>query len=164
MLTLVPELIPGPLWGRSGSRMLPSARWRRIRAVELERAGSACEVCGRAVTKGLVAHERWSYSTDDAPTALLWSIRMQCRQCDAATHIGLADSQGRGRGARATLARVNGISMADVELLIEGAFERWAQLSSCDSWRVDVHPPLLATHPDLRIVAGQVPDRESSQA
>ncbi len=159
MLILVPELIPGPLWGRSGSRMLPSARWRRIRAAELERAGSACEVCGRVLAKGLVAHERWSYSTEQDPVALLWSIRMQCRQCDAATHIGLADSQGRGRGARATLARVNGITMADVELLIEGAFERWAQLSSVRSWRVDVHAPLLATHPDLAIVTGQVTEQ-----
>ena len=151
-LKLVPELVPGPLWGPSGARLLPQSRWRRIRAVEVQRAGSACEVCGREVDKGLVAHERWRYTTDPAPEAMLWTIRMQCRQCDAGTHIGLADSQGRGRGARATLARVNGISMADVEHLVEASFERWAQLSAVEEWQVTVNPDLLARHPDLVVV------------
>ena len=150
-LRLAPELIPRPLFGHSAHRLLPGTAWRRVRARELDRSGPACEVCGRQQAKGLVAHERWLHRPDP-PVAVLAAIRMQCRPCDAATHIGLADGQGRGRQARATLVRVNGNSWADAELLIEAAYERWAQLSSLTGWTADVMPALLATHPELAVV------------
>lgn len=151
-LRLAPELIPRPLFGHSAHRLLPTSAWRRVRQRELDRSGPACEVCGRQVDRGLVAHERWLHRTDP-PTAVLAAIRMQCRPCDGAVHIGLADGQGRGRAARATLVRVNGISWADAELLVEAAYERWAGLSSLRGWTAEVAPPLLAVHPELAVVA-----------
>lgn len=146
-LRLVPELVPSPLWGRSAARLLPTADWRRVRARHLAAVGPACEVCGRRQDKGLVCHERWLH--DRPPTALLAALRMQCRMCDLATHVGLADSRGRGEPARIQLARVNRISRAEVELLIEGAYERHAALSARTDWTVAVHDGLLAQHPEL---------------
>ena len=146
-LRLVPELVPSPLWGRSASRLLRTADWRRVRARHLDDVGPACEVCGREQEKGLICHERWLH--DRPPAAILGALRMQCRMCDLATHVGLADSRGRGRPARVQLARVNGITAAEVEVLIEAAYERHARLSARTDWTVTVHPPLVEVHPEL---------------
>ena len=74
---------------------------------------------------------------------------MQCRRCDLATHIGLADTRGRGDVARIQLARVNGISRHDAELLVEHAYELHARLSAVSGWSVLVDTALAAVHPEL---------------
>lgn len=145
-LVLVPELVPSPLWGRSAARLLPRAGWRRVRARQIEAVGHACQVCGHAPDKGLICHERWLL---EPPRAILAQLRLQCRRCDLATHIGLADSRGRGDVARWQLARVNQITMEEVELLVEGAYERHATLSRHREWTVEVHAPLVDVHPEL---------------
>lgn len=145
-LKLWPELVPSPLWGLSASRLLRQSVWRRVRARHLDTAGHACEVCGKRQQKGLVCHERWHH---DHPGATLVALRMQCRPCDYAVHVGLADTRGNGRIARAQLMRVNGIDAATAEVLIEAAYERHAGQSALTGWTVRVASPLLSVHPEL---------------
>jgi hypothetical protein len=146
----IPELVPSPVWGLSGSRLLPQPVWRRIRQAEVDRAGSRCEVCDRPQPKGLVCHEVWDYRVADRRgTATLTRLRMQCRACDQVTHYGLAESRGRGPAAQAWLARINGIDGALAAAIVEVAYERHASLSAVPTWDVRVHPDLAARHPDL---------------
>lgn len=148
-LRLVPELVPSPLWNRSAARLLKQSDWRRVRARHLDAVGPACEVCGREQQKGLICHERWLY---EAPTATLAALRMQCRMCDLAVHVGLADNRGRGHVARIQLARVNKVSSEDAEALVEVAYERHASLSAVPEWQVAVHSSLVQAHPELAVL------------
>ncbi|HUG87050.1 MAG TPA: hypothetical protein VMM13_20950 [Euzebya sp.] len=170
----VPELVPSPLWGVSGSRLLPQPVWRRIRQRQVDRGGGWCEVCGSAQAKGLVCHEVWEYTVADDGgvlelastgaarrrsrhgTATLIGLRMQCRRCDQVTHYGLAESQGRGPQARAWLARLNGIDAELASAIVEVAYERHAGLSAIPVWDVVVRPSVAARHPELVEIAGPV--------
>jgi hypothetical protein len=153
----IPELVPSPVWGISGSRLLPQSVWRRIRAVEVDRANSRCEICDRPQPKGLVCHEVWDHRTDAGRgTATLVALRMQCRACDQVTHYGLADSRGRGPAARAWMARLNEIDVDLVAAIVEVAYERHAGLSAVPSWDVVVHASLAARHPALTAIEQHV--------
>lgn len=158
----IPELVPSPVWGLSGSRLLPQSTWRRIRQVEVDRAGSQCEICGSAQAKGLICHEVWRYDVTGQgrhrrATAMLVGLRMQCRRCDQVTHYGLAESRGRGAAARAWLARLNGIDAELAAAIVEVAYERHATLSAVRDWTVAVHPSLAARHPGLTAIEQDVP-------
>lgn len=156
-LVHIPQLIPSPVWGISGARLLPQSVWRRIRQVEVDRAGGQCEVCDRSQPKGLVCHEVWDHRLEGgAGTATLVALRMQCRACDQVTHYGLAESRGRGAAARAWLARVNGIDADLVGAIVEVAYERHAGLSAVRDWTVVVHPGLAARHPALTAIEQRV--------
>lgn len=149
----IPELVPSPVWGLSGSRLLPTAVWRRIRQVEVDRAGGACEVCSISLAKGLVCHEVWDYEVAERRgTATLTALRMQCRRCDQVTHYGLAESRGRGPQARAWLARLNDVDAELAAAIVEVAYERHAGLSAIPAWDVRVHPTLAARHPGLTAI------------
>lgn len=149
-LVHVPEMIPSPVWGISGFRLLDQPVWRAIRAQEVDRAGSACEVCGRAQAKGLICHEVWDHRiVDGRGTATLAALRMQCRRCDEVTHYGLAESRGRGARAKAWLAELNGVGPELAEALVEVMYERHATLSAVRHWTVRVAPSLASRHPAL---------------
>ncbi|AXV07672.1 hypothetical protein DVS28_a2993 [Euzebya pacifica] len=152
-LVHVPEMIPSPIWGISGFRLLPTATWRAIRAQEVDRAGGACEVCGRAQSKGLICHEVWDHRIGEGQgIATLAALRMQCRPCDEVTHYGLAESRGRGARARARLAQLNGMGPEMASAVIEVMYERHATLSSVRRWTVRIAPSLAERHPDLRAI------------
>lgn len=153
----MPELVPSPVWGVSGSRLLPQGVWRTIRQAEVDRADSSCEVCGRAQAKGLICHEVWDYAAEGRRgTATLRTLRMQCRRCDQVTHYGLAESRGRGPQARAWLARLNGIEPELAAAIIEVAYERHAGLSAIPSWDVVIDPSLAERHPALLTIQRSV--------
>lgn len=149
----IPELVPSPVWGLSGSRLLPQPVWRRIRQVEVDRTGSRCEVCGRLQAKGLICHEVWEYTTTAGHgAATLRTLRMQCRRCDQVTHYGLAESRGQGPQARAWLARLNGIDAELATAIVEVAYERHAGLSAIPTWDIVVDPSVAARHPELTAI------------
>jgi hypothetical protein len=81
-------------------------------------------------------HERWAY--DDATRVQsLRRLICLCTGCHTATHLGLAGLRGQDGAARSHLVRVTGLTASDVELLVEGAFELWAQRSRVE-WALDL--------------------------
>jgi hypothetical protein len=164
-LLLAPRLVPRPLWGRSAANLLDEARWRAVRAEVVDASDSSCTVCGHRQRRWMVCDEDWRYALLDRGgpgergVARLVDLRLLCPRCDRVVHLGHTESR-HGRagadGAMAHAARVNGIAVEDVRLLVEGAFEAWARLSSVRRWTVEVAPDLAARHPELRVVEGEV--------
>ena len=149
---LVPRLVPAPLWGLSGARLLPRAEWRQIRLDALEAAAGACSVCGTARDKGMICDEEWTYS---GGVALLTSVRIACPDCDAVTHIGSTGSRGYYAVARDHMARIDSITAIEADRLVEGQMAIWRQQSR-QNWTIDVAPALLERYPQLAILVGLV--------
>ncbi len=150
-LRLIPRLVPAPLWGLSGSRLLKASQWKRIRLDALDAAGGACVVCGAARDKGMICDEEWSY-TDGV--ALLTGVRIVCPDCNAVTHIGRTGADGYYDVARDHMARVNGITPAEADERIAQRFDAW-RLQSSQSWTIDVAPGLLERYPELALLVGR---------
>lgn len=149
-LRLVPRLVPAPLWGLSGSRLLKASQWKRIRLDALDAAGGACVVCGAARDKGMICDEVWSY-TDG--TALLTDVRIVCPDCNAVTHIGRTGTDGYYDVARDHMARVDEITPDDADQLIAERFAAW-RVQSSQNWTIDVDPRLLERYPELAVLIG----------
>jgi hypothetical protein len=151
LVKLQPELVPGPLWGRSAYRKLGRGKeWRSIRQDALQASGSRCEACGVS-TPPLFCHEKWDYN-DRTGTATLVGFEILCDPCNWATHIGLAGVRGHSQEARAQLARVNHMTPEEVEALIERATGDWKRRSQM-RWKVAVKHRLLGAYPQLRLFA-----------
>lgn len=164
-IRLAPRLVPRPLWGRSAARLLDEERWRAVRSEVVADHDSTCAVCGHRQRRWMVCDEDWRYAlqgrgtADERGHARLAALRLLCPRCDRVVHLGHTESRHGVRGADDALAhgaRVNGITVADMRLLAEAAFEAWARLSTVRRWTVDVDPDLEARVGDLAIVAGPV--------
>src|SRR5580704_19112448 len=148
-LKLVPHLVPKPLWGKSAANLLKRSVWERIRRDALELAGQACQVCsdGSAL---IICHELWDYD-DERGIAALEGLRIQCRNCDRAVHMGRTFKHAGREGylaAIAQLRRVNGIGVSEAELLYRSAMDTWKQRSKME-WRIIVAKSLLERYPEL---------------
>jgi hypothetical protein len=66
--------------------------------------------------------------------------------------MGLAGLRGHLQEARAQLARVNRMTLQEVEALIERATEGWKRRSRM-RWKVAVKERLLEAYPQLRLFA-----------
>ncbi len=159
-LVLAPRLVPRPLWGRSGAQLLEQEVWRAIRAEVVADADSSCATCGHRQRRWMVCDEDWRYGVtgsgpDRAGVAVLAGLRLLCPRCDRVVHLGHTESAHGRTGADDALAhgaRVNGVSVADMQLLAEASFEGWAQLSGITRWTVRVDDALVARFPALRVV------------
>lgn len=146
VLKLMPHLIPKPLWGKSAANLLQRAAWARIRSDALEAARHACEVCS-AFGGTMTWHELWDYD-DKRGTATLIGLRIQCRDCDCAVHMGRARKRGFGDVALAQLVKVNGISVREAKLLYVSALDKWKQRNKRE-WRIVVANSLLERYLEL---------------
>lgn len=147
-LKLMPHLVPKPLWGKSAANLLKRAAWERIRRDAQEAARHACQVCSDAApANALNCHELWDYD-DQRGTAELVGLKMQCRDCDAAVHMGRAVKKGFGNRALAQLVKVNGISAAQAKMLYRRALDEWKRRNKSE-WRIAVAKPLLERYPEL---------------
>lgn len=148
---LCPRLVPAPLWGLSlahlarldpvlGEAVCRGCGWvvERLCAFwfGLERGGR-CSVCGSL--GGVDVDEDWRYYVcDGVGVAVLSGLRLLCRRCHLAKHVGFAGLVGRRREAFEHLARVNGVELGLVERLVDEAFRVWEVLSSIDKWKIVV--------------------------
>jgi hypothetical protein len=148
-LKLVPHLVPKPLWGKSAANLLKRAAWERIRVNALELARRACQVCSSAASANdsLTCHELWDYD-DESGTATLVGLRMQCRNCDSAVHMGRAVRRGFGSAAIAQLVKVNRISAPEAKMLYGRAMGTWKQRNT-KKWRIVVAKSLLERYPEM---------------
>jgi hypothetical protein len=142
-------MVPKPLWRKSAANLLKRAAWDRIRCDALESARHACQVCA---TTGdpLHCHELWEYN-DENGTATLVGLRMQCRSCDSAVHMGRAVAHGDGRAALAQLVKVNGIGGREGKMLYREAMDKWKQRNK-QQWRIVVAESLLKRYPELAVL------------
>jgi len=146
VLKLTPHLVPKPLWGKSAANLLKGAVWNRIRADVLQAARHACEVCS-ASESVMICHELWDYD-DERGTATLIGMRIQCRNCDCAVHMGRARKRGFGDVALAQLVKVNCIPVREAKMLYRGAMDKWKQRNK-KKWRIVVAKSLLQRYPEL---------------
>lgn len=121
----------------------------------MEVSGGACVICGVKRDKGMVGDEAWDYGDG---VATLTHVQIVCPDCNAVTHIGSTSTRGYGQVARDHMARVNGISTEEANVLIAHALREWRQLSR-RTWSVSVAPDLLARYPELSVLARVGPMR-----
>jgi hypothetical protein len=114
-------------------------------------SNGTCSVCGAAREKGMIGDEEWDYRDG---VAELTGVRIVCPDCNAVTHIGRTSSDGYYDVARDHMARVNGITPAEADMLVDEQGEIWLSRSKL-SWVVEVAPDLLARHPDLGVLVGR---------
>jgi hypothetical protein len=148
-MKLQPELVPKPLWGISGNRLLSIEKWKAIREDTVTLVGNQCSVCG-SNGNGLECHERWSYD-DKKLTATLGRLVMLCPSCHTATHMGRAVRHGLKNTAVAQLCRVNGCSATEAEGLFKDAMKVWRQRSGHD-WTTLVSDDLRTRYPALSVL------------
>jgi hypothetical protein len=148
---LMPHLVPKPLWGKSAAQLFKGkgrAVWKRIRSDALQVALHACQVCSDAAPDtALNCHELWDYD-DEHGTATLVGLRIQCRKCDCAVHMGRAEKQGVLDVAIAHLCIVNGIGEPEAMKLYRRARGVWSQRNK-KQWRIVVAKSLLERYPEL---------------
>jgi hypothetical protein len=148
---LKPHLVPRPLWGKSAANLVKRADWERIRCDALTAARCACQVCCTAAPHGgLNCHELWDYDDEDG-TATLVGLRIQCKNCDGAVHIGLAVRRGFGKSAIAQLVKVNVISPREAKMLYRSAMDEWRRRNK-KQWRIVVATFLVDRYPALAIL------------
>jgi len=150
VLKLTPHLVPKPLWGKSAANLLKRGAWERIRRDALEAARHTCQVCSDPATTSDPCHELWDYD-DERGTATLVGLRIQCRNCDSAVHMGRAVKKGLGNAAIAQLVKVNRIGPREVKVLYRSAMDEWRQRNK-KQWRIAVAKPLLERYPELAIL------------
>jgi hypothetical protein len=151
---LIPHLVPKPLWGKSAAQLFKGkgrAVWKRIRTEALQVALNACQVCSDATPESVLnCHELWEYD-DEHATATLVGLRIQCRNCDCAVHMGRAEKQGFLDVAIAQLCKVNGIGEPEAMTLYRRAKGVWSQRNK-KQWRIVVAKPLLERYPELAVL------------
>jgi hypothetical protein len=76
---LIPELVPGPLWGKSAHKMLGSkAVWKRqIRDDTLANSNNCCSMCKSSKGR-MTCHEKWGCD-DRLSVATLSDLRFIAR-------------------------------------------------------------------------------------
>jgi hypothetical protein len=143
------DLIPTTCWGSAARTALATQyEWQRIRNMVYERAGNACEVCGRTrddlkaleYAPRLHAHERYTYIDDgEGRTQRLARLVCQCLACDEVTHMGRTSTLGPYylTRARGHAMRVNGWSEGELDAHMAKAKSVWEERSR-HAWKLDV--------------------------
>jgi hypothetical protein len=150
-LPITIRLVPKPLWGINAHKLLDDSAWEEIRQVALAEAQHTCECCGfqpgQVVRVALICHEVWEYD-EKAGTATLTGLRIHCRLCDLATHIGRAIRHGNKREAFTQLCKVNGLTAKQAVELYESEMAIW-RARNLLKWRIAIVGSLLQSHPTL---------------
>jgi len=156
---LCPQLVPVLLWGVSLAKLV------RMKTSELMHLGlkpgvieklrkfwftlprDECVVCGSRASD---IDEFWSYYVGDGRgIARLVSLRSLCSQCHLAKHIGYASTIGKREIALKHLAKINNITLLDVDRLLDKIYDIWDSLSSITTWRIEISEEVLPE--DIRV-------------
>src|SRR5260370_1627438 len=149
-LKRMPHLVHKPHGGKRPANLLKRAAGDRIRRDALEAARRACQVCSDPASASDPCHELWEYD-DERGTATLVGLRIQCRNCDSAVHMGRAVKRGFGNAAIAQLAKVNDIGLRDAKMLYRSAMDEWKQRNK-KQWRIAVAKSLLERYAELAVL------------
>lgn len=153
---LMPELVPGPLWGRSAYKMLGSkAIWKKqIRSDALVEADNRCSIC-RSGQGRMTCHEKWGYD-DKQCVATLLGFEIHCSNCDLVAHAGRAFKLGYGEVVISHLCAMNHWGIKHALTVLKHAMDVWMMRSE-EEWRIKVASYLLERYPDLAALPRFVP-------
>jgi hypothetical protein len=153
---LMPELVPGPLWGRSAHKMLGSkAIWKKqIRGDTLAEAGNRCSVCKSSEGR-MTCHETWGYD-DKQLVATLLGFEIHCSNCDLVAHAGRAFKLGYGEAVISHLCAMNHWDIRYAVSVLKHAMDVWGKRSNKE-WRIKVAPIVVERYPELSSLPGFVP-------
>ncbi|WP_222871112.1 DUF5710 domain-containing protein [Nonomuraea sp. PA05] len=134
------DLVPSSCWFTNVRSCVDQRDWERLRRMITNRAGHRCEACGRGedrtVQRWLEAHERWHY--DEATgTQTLKRLICLCTDCHTATHMGLAQVNGKADRATAHLRAVTGMTAGQAGAHVNAAFSLWRSRST-RNWTLDL--------------------------
>lgn len=122
------DLVPSSCWFTNVRSCVTQRDWERLRRMVLGRAGHRCEVCARgedrAERRWLEVHERWSYDDARGVQALRRLICV-CTDCHTATHLGLAQINGKDSEALKHLCTVTGMSVRKATAHVDDTFALW---------------------------------------
>jgi hypothetical protein len=162
-LLLLPELVPGPLWGRSAHKMLGNrAIWKKqIRGDALTRASNRCSFC-KSDEGRLICHDKWQYN-DKQSIATLIGFEIHCSACDSVTHVGRAfmgaSNEEREEVLRFVilhLAQVNKCKPEMAQKILMAAMDQWIKRSNM-KWTIEVAATLVEQYPELVALPEFVP-------
>ena len=135
MLTI--ELVPSTAWYRNLRSELSRKDWDFLRRKCYKQAKFLCEACGGRGHKWPVeCHEIWEFS-DQTKVQKLKGLVALCPDCHGVKHMGLSNKRGRGKEARAHLAKVNGWNIERAERYIRDCFKTWEERSRYQ-WELDL--------------------------
>ena len=153
---LIPELVPGPLWGRSAHKMLGSkAVWKKqIRGDTLAISNNCCSVC-KSSNGRMTCHEKWGYD-DRRSVATLVKFEIHCSNCDLVAHAGRAFKLGYGAIVISHLCAMNQCDIKHAAAILKEAMNVWMERSEKD-WRIMVASSLVERYPELAALPEFVP-------
>jgi len=153
---LMPELVPGPLWGRSAHKMLGNkAVWKmRIRGDALAEANDCCSVCKSSEGR-MTCHERWGYD-DRQFVATLLGFEIHCSNCDLVAHAGRAFKIGYGEVVISHLCAMNECDVDHAVTVLKRAMDVWMKRSK-EEWKIKVASSLVKRYPELAALPKFVP-------
>ncbi|MEV0586748.1 DUF5710 domain-containing protein [Nonomuraea sp. NPDC050310] len=135
------DLVPSSCWFTNVRSCVDQRDWERLRRMITNRAGRRCEACGRGEDRDeqrwLEAHERWDYD-QTARVQILKRLVCLCTDCHTATHMGLAQIQGKSSRATAHLCDVTGMTTSQARAHIDSAFSLWRTRSAI-KWSLDLN-------------------------
>lgn len=131
-----------------------------IRRDTLAAAGHRCSICGSA-WEPLRCLCKWRFSDIDA-VAKLEGFAALCLLCDAALHLVGAVRFGRVDLTIRQLSRVNGISLAEAQHLLERSLRVWSRRNQ-RKWHLTISASLLERYSQLSVLVSasrgrQVPE------
>jgi hypothetical protein len=153
---LMPELVPGPLWGRSAHKMLGNkAVWKKqIRGDTLAGANDCCSVC-KSSDGRMTCHEKWGYD-DKRFVATLLGFEIHCSNCDLVAHAGRAFKLGYGEAVISHLCAINHWDIKHSVTVLKHAMDVWIKRSE-EEWRIKVASNLVEQYPELAALPRFVP-------
>ena len=127
------EPIPASSRLASLAKLLPRARWNRIRRGVYRRAGYRCRICGRQ--KRLHCHEVWQYNPQ---TGYQWLRGFQalCGDCHNVKHILFARDHRKQAKLLRHFATVNRLTSQQAEGYLKAA-QRLQQMLNQREWIVN---------------------------
>ena len=128
------DLIPRSCFFTNARYCIHPGDWERVKNYVHERAESKCECCQSR--KNLETHERWHYNNKTETQKLMRLIAL-CQQCHQSTHMGYANTQGRGNEAKKHLKKVRKFTDDEVESHVIDAFDIWSLRNNTD-WHLDL--------------------------
>ena len=134
---LIPEMIPKTSFFINLRSMLRKDEWDDLRRATYRRANYVCEICsGKGTEHPVECHEVWDYNENTSIQKLVRCIAL-CPACHEAIHLGLAGVRGRKKQAMEHLKKVNGLSDADVQEIVDGAWKLWKRRNAV-KWKMDI--------------------------
>ena len=137
-LKLTIELVPYASWYNNLRKVLPQAKWNRIRERTFAKYGHKCGICGSSGK--LSCHELWEYD-DKKHIQKLTGLIALCDMCHFVKHLGLATilaSEGKLDMDKVIehFMKVNNCKRKVFEEHEKKAFDEWRKRSQ-HKWRID---------------------------